>query len=38
MTNVKALRGRDFITLMDYTTEEVKYLLGLSRDFKSRYY
>jgi len=38
MTNVKALRGRDFITLMDYTTEEVKYLLGLSRDLKSRYY
>ncbi|MCG2869509.1 MAG: ornithine carbamoyltransferase [Vulcanisaeta sp.] len=38
MTNVKALRGRDFITLMDYTTDEIKYLLELSRDLKSRYY
>ncbi|WP_446751870.1 ornithine carbamoyltransferase [Vulcanisaeta sp. JCM 16161] len=38
MTNVKALRGRDFITLMDYTTDEIKYLLSLSRDLKSRYY
>ncbi|GAB6944540.1 ornithine carbamoyltransferase [Vulcanisaeta sp. JCM 14467] len=38
MTNVKSLRGRDFITLMDYTTDEIKYLLGLSRDLKSRYY
>ncbi|GAB6946312.1 ornithine carbamoyltransferase [Vulcanisaeta sp. JCM 16161] len=38
VTNVKALRGRDFITLMDYTTDEIKYLLSLSRDLKSRYY
>ncbi|MGC9152885.1 MAG: ornithine carbamoyltransferase [Vulcanisaeta sp.] len=38
MTNIRALRGRDFITLMDYTTDEVKYLLNLSRDLKSRYY
>lgn len=38
MTNVKSLRGRDFITLMDYTTDEIKYLLSLSRDLKSRYY
>ncbi|ADN51392.1 ornithine carbamoyltransferase [Vulcanisaeta distributa] len=38
MTNIKSLRGRDFITLMDYTTDEIKYLLGLSRDLKSRYY
>ncbi len=38
VTNIRALRGRDFITLMDYTTDEVKYLLNLSRDLKSRYY
>ncbi|WP_069807997.1 ornithine carbamoyltransferase [Vulcanisaeta thermophila] len=38
MVNPKSLRGRDFITLMDYTTEEIKYLLALSRDLKSRYY
>lgn len=39
MTNIKSLRGgRDFITLMDYTTDEIKYLLSLSRDLKSRYY
>ncbi|MFB6469846.1 MAG: ornithine carbamoyltransferase [Vulcanisaeta sp. AZ3] len=38
MTNTKALKGRDFITLMDYTADEIKYLLTLSRDLKSRYY
>ncbi|ADY00640.1 ornithine carbamoyltransferase [Vulcanisaeta moutnovskia 768-28] len=38
MTNVRALKGRDYITLMDYTTDEIKYLLNLSRDLKSRYY
>ncbi|BDR93532.1 ornithine carbamoyltransferase [Vulcanisaeta souniana] len=38
MTNIRAIRGRDFITLMDYTTEEIKYLLNLARDLKSRYY
>lgn len=39
MTNIRALRGgRDFITLMDYTTDEIKYLLSLSRDLKSRYH
>jgi ornithine carbamoyltransferase len=38
VTNVRALKGRDYITLMDYTTDEIKYLLNLSRDLKSRYY
>ncbi len=38
MTNIRSIRGRDYITLMDYTTDEIKYLLSLSRDLKSRYY
>jgi len=38
MVNVKGLRGRDFVSLIDYTPDEVKYLLALSRDLKSRYY
>ena len=28
------LRGRNFITLLDFTPEEIKYLLDLSRDLK----
>jgi len=30
------LRGRHFITLKDFTTEEIKYLLDLSRDLKAK--
>lgn len=29
------LRGRSFLKLLDFTTEEVRYLLDLSKDFKS---
>ncbi len=30
------LRGRNFLTLLDYTPEEIRYLLELSKDFKSK--
>jgi len=30
------LRGRSFLTLMDFTVEEVRYLLDLSRDLKAK--
>ncbi len=29
------LRGRNFLKLLDYTPEEIRYLLDLSRDFKN---
>ena len=28
------LRGRSFLKLLDYTPEEIRYLLELSKDFK----
>jgi len=30
------LRGRNFITLKDFTTEEIKYMLNLSADLKAK--
>jgi len=30
------LRGRSFLTLKDFTTEEIRYLLDLSRDLKAK--
>ena len=30
------LRGRSFLTLKDFTTEEIRYLLDLSRDLKDK--
>lgn len=30
------LQGRDFLKLLDFSTEEIKYLLDLSRDFKKK--
>lgn len=30
------LKGRSFLTLMDFTTEEIRYLLDLSRDLKAK--
>ena len=30
------LKGRDFLTLKDFTTEEIEYLLNLSEDLKSK--
>ncbi len=30
------LRGRNFLTLKDFTTEEINYLLDLSRDLKNK--
>ena len=30
------LKGRDFLTLKDFTPEEIKYLLNLSKDLKSK--
>lgn len=30
----KNLRGRNFLTLLDFTTDEIRYLLDLSRNFK----
>ena len=29
------LSGRSFLTLLDFTTEEIEYMLELSRDFKN---
>ncbi|WP_300410256.1 ornithine carbamoyltransferase [Lagierella sp.] len=29
------LRGRSFLKLLDYTTDEIKYLMSLSEDFKN---
>ena len=28
------LRGRSFLKLLDYTTEEIEYLMSLSENFK----
>lgn len=30
------LKGRDFLTLKDFTSEEVEYLLNLSADLKAK--
>ena len=30
------LRNRNFLTLLDYTPEEIRYLLDLSKDFKNK--
>ena len=30
------LRGRSFLTLLDYTEEEINYLLELSKEFKTK--
>ena len=30
-----SLSGRDFLRLLDFTTEEIEYLLKLSREFKN---
>lgn len=30
------LRGRNFLTLLDYTPEEIRYLLDLAKDFKNK--
>ncbi len=30
------LKGRSFLTLMDFTPEEIRYLLDLSRDLKAK--
>ncbi len=29
------LRGRSFLKLLDFTPEEIRYLLDLSKDFKN---
>ena len=30
------LKGRNFLTLMDFTPEEIRYMLDLAHDFKSK--
>ena len=30
------LKGRHFLTLLDYTPEEIRYLLDLSKEFKDK--
>ena len=30
------LTGRNFLTLLDYTPEEIRYLLDLSKDLKNK--
>ena len=30
------LKGRSFLTLKDFTTEEIRYMLDLSRDLKNK--
>ena len=30
----RSLSGRNFLKLLDFTTEEIQYLLELSKDFK----
>lgn len=30
------LKGRNFLTLLDYTSEEIRYLLDLAKDFKEK--
>ena len=29
------LRGRSFLKLLDFTSEEIRYLLDLSKDYKA---
>ena len=29
------LRGRSFLKLLDFTSEEIRYLLDLSKDYKN---
>ena len=31
----KSLSGRSFLKLLDFTTEEIQYLLEFSKDFKN---
>jgi len=35
---ISQLRGRSLLTWLDYTPQEVTFLLNLSRDMKERYY
>jgi len=35
---VKSLKGRDFLTLADYTREELLFMLNTTRMFKERFY
>ena len=30
------LKGRNFLTLLDYSPEEIRYLLDLAKDFKEK--
>ena len=30
------LQGRNFLKLLDYSSEEIRYLLDLSKDFKEK--
>ena len=30
------LKGKSFLTLMDFSTEEIRYLLDLAKDLKAR--
>ena len=30
------LKGRSFLTLMDFTPEEIRYMLDLARDLKAK--
>ena len=30
------LKGRNFLTLLDYTPEEIRYLLDLAKDLKKK--
>ena len=30
------LQGRNFLKLLDYSKEEIRYLLDLSKDFKNK--
>ena len=30
------LRGRDFLKLLDYSSDEIRYLLDLAKDFKTK--
>ena len=30
------LRGRSFLTLMDFTPEEIRYLIDLAKELKSK--
>ena len=30
------LKGRDFLKLLDYTSEEIEYLINLAEDLKNK--